>query len=173
MLLVMPCKGLARTSENAIIHRMTEQYNTRNYSENANLVTDTFASAAEWHEYRSRGLIATNNLGLRMLTFSHGPEAAGPMYDALLPDWMQEVLKAAQSRNPDLWEESREAYDTRSRLFREYVDALEAYGLDAEEAKRLHAPLDEASWRDVELRTRIFDLIDADMTPEEAVSLCR
>ncbi len=155
---------------------MSEFKSGRMYSAVARRITEAFASSPEQlAEYESRGLIATNNLGLRMLVVDEGPE--GSMWEfykkSLLDARTLEILERTRQHAPDLWRESVDAYKSKTELTSAYFTALQEYGFDDARTRHLGEQSSEMEWRDIELRTKVFGIIEQEpLSEEEAMALC-
>jgi hypothetical protein len=156
---------------------MSEFTSKKPYSAAARKVTEIFTGSKEnFSEYEQRGLIATNNLGLRMLVFESGPESELWQFysGSLFTSKILERLERARAVAPELWQESLTAYEARSGLMSEYVSAIEGFGPNDSRTKEIRQQTVYAEQHDVELRTKIFEVIDQEpLSEEEAIELCR
>lgn len=155
---------------------MSERFPKQPNSELARKITERFASSPEmFAEYEDRGVIETNNLGLRMLVLDAGPESELWEYNSyLLTPEIIERLERVKSREPELWQESVAAYAERTELSSEYFAALQNLGGNDPQTKSKAEQAKDAEWHDAQLRTKIFETIEQEsITEEEAIALCR
>jgi len=156
---------------------MSEFISRSPYSAAARKVTEAFTSSPEeLAKYEQRGLIATNNLGLRMQVFEAGPESELWKFHcrSLFTEGVTDRLERARTIDPELWHESIAAYQSRKEQTDAYVSAWRQFGPDDPRTQGLLQQGADAEWRDVELRSRIFSIIEQEpLSEDEALALCR
>lgn len=155
---------------------MNERFNNHPRTDIDQSLTEGFTSSPQkCAEYEERGLIATNNLGLRMLVFEAGPESDLWQFYAkpLFTPRILERLERVKTLDPELWQESLTAKTTKDKRVADYISAMQDYGINDPRTDAIQQYCEDAEWRDAELRTRIFQLIEQEsITEEEARALC-
>lgn len=155
---------------------MSERLTSRPYTPTDRLLAERFLSSPEKRaEYEAQGLIATNNLGWRMLVFEAGPESTSWQFYAstLFTPQIVEYLAQARASEPNLWQESVAAYRTQTDASQAYFTALETYGADDPRTKDFEHYATELQQRDIALRSQIFAVIEQQpLSEEEAIALC-
>lgn len=155
---------------------MSELARRRPYTAIDQFLAERFIPSPEERvEYEEQGLIATNNLGLRMLVFEASPNSDLWQFYAtsLFTPRMLERLERVRTLEPALWSESVTAYEAQAESSSAYFSALQTNGPDdphTEGLKQQSASLDR---QDVLLRSQIFGIIEQEpLTQEEALALC-
>lgn len=145
------------------------------YSLNARAVNERFANDPDGYAKMAEyGLVATNNLGMRMRMFEDGPDCAPSksIYDTFVPPRARDLLDMARALEPELWQKTLEVHDARNELLGEYIKAIQAHGVQDPRVTPLKEKCYEIERQDAEFKTQMFAVLDPHMTTDEAIDLC-
>ncbi len=151
------------------------EVNKAKFSPAAEAVFDYFSGGNEsadpkFAEYRERGLVMTNNLGLHVLSFDAGPGSLlYEIYCSNFSDTILEALGRVQRTEPDLWQSVLTLSSECSTLMDKFLEQKQAQNSEADATGAL---LEDAYWRKAAATSEVFNCLEP-LMPEDALSLCK